>query len=120
MIVNINDSNFQEYSDIFTEAFKELKKKGYINENTEKTSFSSLAEYYSHMADLFATGKYKYVLLPIWIGKYQYNKKDFGFIVNGENGKVAGKYPVSAIKVVFTVLIILILIFLFVYFYMFA
>ena len=65
MIVNINDSNFQEYYDIFTEAFNVLKEKGYIDENTNKTSFSSLAEYYSHMADLFAISAYKYVMLPL-------------------------------------------------------
>ena len=63
---------------------------------------------------------YKYVLLPIWIGKYQYNKKDYGFIVNGESGKVSGKYPISAPKVIITILLALLIIFLFVYTYMFA
>lgn len=90
MIVNINDSNFQEYSDIFTEAFKELKKKGYINENTEKTSFSSLAEYYSHMADLFAISAYRYVLLPLDEDAFTINLNDRSITVPASFSKCAG------------------------------
>ena len=43
--------------------------------------------------------KYKYVLIPIWIGLYKYNNKNFRFIANGETGKVTGKAPVSPVKV---------------------
>lgn len=53
--------------------------------------------------------KYKYVLIPVWIGTYMYNNKQYRFIANGETGKSSGKYPISAIKVIFTVLIALIL-----------
>ena len=58
--------------------------------------------------------KYKYVLLPIWIGHYFYYKKKFRFIVNGENGKVWGKAPVSIVKIsILTLIIIALLIFIF-------
>lgn len=68
MIVNINDSNFQDYYDIFAEAFQVLKDNGFdvgTNANPDKTNFSSLAEYYSHMADLFNLRQYRYVMLPL-------------------------------------------------------
>lgn len=52
---------------------------------------------------------YKYVLLPIWIGLYQINNKKYRFLVNGESGKVIGKYPLSAWKISFTVILGLII-----------
>lgn len=42
---------------------------------------------------------YKYVLLPIYVGNYKFRKKVYGFIVNGTNGKVTGKTPISILKV---------------------
>ena len=33
---------------------------------------------------------YKYVMLPVYVGNYRYNKKAYNFYVNGENGKVNG------------------------------
>lgn len=49
--------------------------------------------------------KYKYVLLPIWIGHYFHHKKKFRFLVNGESGKVWGKTPISALKISILVLL---------------
>lgn len=63
--------------------------------------------------------KYKYVLIPVWIGTYDYEKKKYRFIVNGETGKLVGKAPLSPLKITFTVLgivIFAILLFLLVYF----
>lgn len=54
--------------------------------------------------------KYKYVLLPIWIGQYTYEKKDYRFIINGENTKISGKFPISKVKVALTVLVIIIVV----------
>lgn len=56
---------------------------------------------------------YKYVLIPIWIGLYSYNNKQYRFITNGETGKIIGKYPISALKVVLTVIISLVCLILF-------
>ena len=58
---------------------------------------------------------YKYVLLPLYVGHYKFNKKLYNFFVNGRNGKVAGKSPVSPIKVGALVLGILAAIFLLAY-----
>ena len=58
--------------------------------------------------------KYKYVLLPIWIGHYFYLKKKYRFLVNGENGKVWGKTPISIFKVlIVSVLSIMVLLLIF-------
>jgi len=48
---------------------------------------------------------YKYVLLPVYIGHYSYRKKLYNFFVNGRSGKVAGKAPVSPLRVGLTVLL---------------
>ena len=41
---------------------------------------------------------YEYMLAPLWISGYKYRKKDYGFVVNGRNGKVVGKSPVSVVR----------------------
>jgi len=42
---------------------------------------------------------YKYVLLPVYVGHCKWGKKIYNLFVNGHSGKVAGKAPVSPIKV---------------------
>ena len=65
MIVTMNKNNSDKYLNLFTEAYEYLKglNKGYVDINKER--FSSLAEYYSHMADFFENQKYKYIMLPL-------------------------------------------------------
>ncbi len=48
---------------------------------------------------------YKYVMLPMYVGNYSYNKKLYNFYVNGETGKAWGKTPISVPKVLGTVLL---------------
>lgn len=49
--------------------------------------------------------KFKYLLLPIYVGKFDYRRKAdkksriYNFFVSGFNGKVVGKAPVSPLKV---------------------
>ncbi len=42
---------------------------------------------------------YKYLLLPIYVGHFNWRHKLYNFFVSGYNGKVTGKMPVSALKV---------------------
>jgi predicted RNA-binding Zn-ribbon protein involved in translation (DUF1610 family) len=49
---------------------------------------------------------FKHILLPIWIAAYLYNNKVYRFLVNGQTGKIAGKKPVSAWKVILLILFI--------------
>ena len=50
---------------------------------------------------------YKYVLFPVYRLNYRYNKKDFAVSINGNNGKVTGKTPVSAWRVLIAVGLVL-------------
>lgn len=49
--------------------------------------------------------KFKLTLLPIWVSAFVYKNKTYTFLVNGQTGKVEGKYPLSAIKIILTVLL---------------
>ena len=48
---------------------------------------------------------YKYMLLPVYVGHYGYNKKMYNFFVNGQNGKIKGKTPKSPLRIGIAVLI---------------
>ena len=56
---------------------------------------------YSHNYD---NVRFKHFLLPLWLATYRYRNKVFQFMVNGETGKVAGRAPTSAWKILFIVL----------------
>jgi hypothetical protein len=45
---------------------------------------------------------YKHILLPLWIGAYRYQGKDFRLLVNGQTGKVGGYKPQDKVKVLFS------------------
>lgn len=40
-----------------------------------------------------------YVLLPVWMVSYDYNKSEHTFAMNGQTGKIVGKPPISTAKV---------------------
>lgn len=51
--------------------------------------------------------RFKHILLPVWLSSYTYKEKVYPFMINGETGLVAGKAPVSALKVALAVLLLL-------------
>ncbi len=51
----------------------------------------------------YADTTYKYLLLPVWMSAFQYKDKIYRFLVNGQSGKVGGKTPVSAIRVILVI-----------------
>lgn len=55
-------------------------------------------EDYININPSYSNTTYDYMLAPLWVSGYKYRKKDYGFVVNGRNGKVVGKSPVSAIR----------------------
>jgi DNA-directed RNA polymerase subunit RPC12/RpoP len=60
---------------------------------------------YLHVNTNFEDIKYKYVLVPVWIGVFKYGKKNYRFLVNGTNEKrLYAKLPQSALKIFFFVL----------------
>jgi predicted RNA-binding Zn-ribbon protein involved in translation (DUF1610 family) len=42
---------------------------------------------------------WKHLLLPVWVAAYRFREKPWVFLVNGQTGKVAGRAPVSWVKV---------------------
>ena len=53
---------------------------------------------------------YKYVLLPVYIGNFNYREKKYRFLVNGETGKTTGKYPLSPLRItIFSTIMLIIL-----------
>ncbi|MEM9394228.1 MAG: TFIIB-type zinc finger domain-containing protein [Pseudomonadota bacterium] len=47
---------------------------------------------------------FKHILLPVWVAAYRYGGKSYRFVVNGQDGKVAGERPFSAIKIALAVI----------------
>lgn len=55
----------------------------------------------------YSETKFKYILLPIYIGHFEYRKKLYNFYINGVTGKVVGKTPKSPWKILLVVLLAL-------------
>ena len=48
---------------------------------------------------------YKYLLLPVWMSSFKYKGKVYNFIINGQTGKVGGRAPVSALRIIIAVIL---------------
>lgn len=59
--------------------------------------------YHHHYRDV----RFKHILLPVWTSSFTYKQKRFPFMVNGETGKVAGRAPVSPLRVLLAALCLL-------------
>ena len=49
--------------------------------------------------------KFKYILLPIYVGHFSFKQKLYNFFVNGKNGRVTGKTPISPLRVTLVTLV---------------
>jgi hypothetical protein len=49
----------------------------------------------------------RHVLMPVYRGRYRYGNKDYWVTVNAATGEAAGDHPVSATKILFTILLVL-------------
>lgn len=58
-----------------------------------------------HFSTLYSKITYKYLLVPVWMSSFKYKEKVYQFVVNGQTGKVGGKAPVSALRVILAVLL---------------
>jgi hypothetical protein len=47
------------------------------------------------------------VYLPFYVVGSQYRKKSYQIVVNGQTGVVAGRYPLSGVKILFTIIFLL-------------
>lgn len=55
----------------------------------------------------FSRITFKYILLPVWLSSFTYKGKLYQFVVNGQTGRVGGKAPVSALRVIIAIIIVL-------------
>lgn len=64
----------------------------------------------------YLNNTFKLLLLPIWVGGYQYRQRPYRFVVNGQTGEMQGEAPVSFWKVALAVLLGLIVLGVIIYF----
>ncbi len=58
---------------------------------------------------------FKHTLLPVWISTYNFKDKVYRITVNGQMGKVVGKYPLSYGRIVLVVILSIIALIIFAY-----
>ena len=59
-------------------------------------------------ATSYANVTFKYILAPIWIANFKFKDKVYNIVVNGQTGKISGKSPISALKVILAIIITII------------
>jgi Zn finger protein HypA/HybF involved in hydrogenase expression len=52
----------------------------------------------------FSGQTFKHILVPIWLLTYNYGTSNFQVVINGYTGAIAGKHPLSWVKITFAVL----------------
>lgn len=56
----------------------------------------------------YSAQTFKHILVPVWLLNYNYGSKTFQVVVNGFTGDIAGKHPLSWVKIFFAVMAVLI------------
>ena len=57
---------------------------------------------------VFSGETFKHILVPVWLLAYTYGRKTYQVLVNGSTGRIAGKYPLSAWRVLAVIVGVLI------------
>ena len=58
----------------------------------------------------FSGQTFKHILVPVWLVSYDYGARGYQIVVNGYTGAIAGKHPLSWMKIALLVIGILILV----------
>ena len=94
----------EHYEDAFNvclnKAKKEMEQK-VKQEILSKYTYDSVREF--NMKCDFSDQKYQYSVLPIYQMNFSYRNKNYNIIMNGQTGKIGGKFPTSVIKVLLTI-----------------
>ena len=53
---------------------------------------------------------FKHILVPVWILNYDYGRSRHQVLINGYDGRIAGRYPKSAWKIFFASLLVILLV----------
>jgi hypothetical protein len=54
----------------------------------------------------YANQTFKHILVPAWLLTFNYGSKNFQAVVNGYTGQIAGKYPLSWVKILLLIVTI--------------
>lgn len=99
--VSLAQASLEGREAMLKDAAKQLQFKAAPGEDVSELSVTS--------SD-FTGMTFQHVLLPLWVGAYQYRQRPYRVLVNGQTGKVAGDRPTDWVKVALLVLAGLILI----------
>lgn len=91
----------EKYSQNDTQLLPRAKDKviGYIRSAIKDSVSGYTTMNYSNQRIATTHASARYVLLPVWILTYDYNRQEHMFAMNGQTGKVVGKPPLSKIKI---------------------
>ncbi|MCL2848335.1 MAG: hypothetical protein FWE13_06310 [Firmicutes bacterium] len=56
-----------------------------------------------NMRTSYITASYRYILIPIFVGHFNYKNKLYQFFVNGDTGAITGKTPLSPLRILLAV-----------------
>lgn len=56
----------------------------------------------------FSAQTFKHILVPIWLLSYTYGSVSYQVVINGYTGTIAGKYPLSWVKITLAIILALI------------
>ena len=73
--------------------------------NEIRTSLHCDVVDYLNVSTMHTSVTYKYILLPVYLMNYRFKGKMFSVMINGSNGRVKGKTPISPIRVIIAVLL---------------
>jgi hypothetical protein len=59
----------------------------------------------------YSAQTYKHILVPVWVLAYNYGSRSYQVVVNGYTGAIAGKHPLSWVKITLAILAALLVIF---------
>lgn len=98
------DQALKNCKNIADTMLKEVIKNAILSQYT----YDTIASYSQNT--IFSNEKYLYNLLPTYRVNYLYKQKQYTAFMNGQTGKVGGKFPRSAVKITLLVLLILIIV----------
>ena len=78
-------------------------------ENRILARYNHDVKQYVNIKTTYYKPKYKYILVPLYIGNYRYRNKIFNFFINGSNGRISGSRPKSFWKILFVTILGIIL-----------
>ncbi|MDR2921175.1 MAG: hypothetical protein LBV72_17655 [Tannerella sp.] len=112
-ILKINDSYLsgfitEKYQVDLKQAFVLAKQKiNTYERNSVERDIGGDEQRVNSMNTQYFNVTFKHVLLPIYVSAFRYKNKLYSFYVNGATGRIAGKRPYSAIKIILTILFVL-------------